>query len=212
VLASPINKNGFVVALEQETFLNSSIDSRPTNVDSNDHKPRQMLDLTTATLSKLRWLGIYQIIGGAIGALLIIWGILNTQGATGLIILIYLFMLLFFVFSGYCGILCVKKDDNAVRLSLINQLLQIIGFAMFGFAFQYAAGVYLMAGLDLTESLNLRFGAGVSKFDFNFNNESERLEVTFNFVALGLVIFIEKLKKQIKEDQDKKQISSIAAG
>ena len=160
--------------------------------------------------SKLKGLGVYQIIGGAIGSVLIFWALINTQQPAGLLILIYLFMFLFFAFSIYCGILCVKKKDNALQVSLINQILQIIGFAMFGFAFQYAAGIYLTAGLDLTESFNLKFGAGVSKFDFNFNNESNRLEVNFNFVAMGLIIFIERLKKKIKEKRNRNQISLMA--
>jgi Ca2+/Na+ antiporter len=67
-----------------------------------------------------------------------------------------------------------------------------------------------MAGIDLTESFNVTFGIGFSKFDFNINNESQRLEVHFNFIALALIIFIEKMKKQLKEEQDKNQISSIA--
>lgn len=82
---------------------------------------------------------------------------------------------------------------------------------MFGLTFKYAAGVYFSAGLNLTESFNLTFGAGVSKFDFNFNNENERLEVDFNFIALGLIIFIERLKKIVKEENDKNQVSSIGA-
>lgn len=103
----------------------------------------------------------------------------------------------------------LRKDNNALKLSLINQILQIIGFAMFGFAFQYAAGAYFTAGLDLTESSNFTFGVGVSKFDFNINNESQRLEVHFNLIALALIIFIEKMRKRLKEEQDKNQISSI---
>lgn len=82
---------------------------------------------------------------------------------------------------------------------------------MVGFAFQYAAGVYLTAGLDLTESFNFTFGAGLSKFNFNINNEPQRLEVTFNFIALGLIILIERIKKEIKEERDKNQIASIAS-
>jgi hypothetical protein len=82
---------------------------------------------------------------------------------------------------------------------------------MFGLTFKYAAGVYFSAGLNLTESFNLTFGAGVSKFDFNFNNEKERLEVDFNFIALGLIIFIERLKKSVQEEHDKNQVSSIGA-
>jgi hypothetical protein len=169
-----------------------------------------MTYITSKIASKLRGLGIYQVAGGAVGLVLIIWAMLNNQQLAGLLILVYLFMLLFFIFSIYCGILCLKKNKNALRLSLINQILQVIGFAMFGFAFQFAAGIYLTAGIDLTESFNLKFGAGVSKFDFKINNETQRLEVNFNFIALGLIIFIERIKKQIKEEEDKNQIASIA--
>ncbi len=168
-----------------------------------------MTDSTSKVLSKLYGLGIYQIVGGAIGVILIFWAIINGQQLAGLIFLVYLFMFLFFTFSIYCGILCLKKNNSALNLSLINQILQIIGFAMFGFAFQYAAGVYLTAGLDLTEAFNFTLGAGVSKFDVNINNENQRMEVTFNFIALGLIILIEKLKKQVKEEQDKSKIASI---
>jgi hypothetical protein len=121
-------------------------------------------------------------------------------------------MFAFFAFSIYCGVLCLNTKDNALQLSLINQILQIIGFAMFGFAFQYAAGIYLTVGLDLTESFNVKFGAGVSKFDFNFNTGTQRLEVNFNFIALGLIIFIERIKKNIRQEQDNNQVSSIGAG
>ncbi|TAL50549.1 MAG: hypothetical protein EPN92_01585 [Chitinophagaceae bacterium] len=140
--------------------------------------------ISDKTISKLKYLGIYQIIGGAIGVLLILWALLNSQQLTGLFIMIYLFMLLFFGFSIYCGTLCIKTKNNALQFSLINQILQVIGVAMFGFAFKYAAGIYLTAGLDLTETFNLKFGAGISRFDFNFNNETERLEIDFNFIAL----------------------------
>jgi hypothetical protein len=161
------------------------------------------------TTSKLKALGVYQILGGAIGVLLIFWAFLSSQ-QTGLFIPIYLFMFGLFAFSIYCGIICLRTKDNALHLSLINQILQIIGFAMFGFAFQYAAGIYLAVGLDLTESFNLKFGAGFSKFDFNLNIETQRLEVNFNFIALGLIIFIERVKKKIREEQDQNQVSSIA--
>ena len=165
--------------------------------------------ISKKTSSKLKTLGLYQIIGGAIGTLLVIWGLINGQQITGFVILPYLFIILFFGYSIYCGTLCLQTKPNSLKYSLINQILQVIGFAMFGFAFKYAAGIYFSAGLNLTESFNLTFGAGISKFDFNFNNEKERLEVDFNFVALGLIVFIERLKTRIKGEADFNQASSI---
>lgn len=173
-------------------------------------KPKLMNDLKSKkTISRLKGLGIYQIIGGAIGVLLIFWGFLNNNQVNGPLVMIYLFMVLFFGYSIICGVMCLRTNNNSLKLSLINQILQVIGFAMAGFAFQYAAGIYLTVGLDLTESFNFTFGVGLSKINFNFNNEPQRLEVNFNFIALGLIIFIERTKKLVKEEQDKNLISSL---
>ena len=78
-----------------------------------------------------------------------------------------------------------------------------------GFAFKYVAGLYLTVGLNLTDSVTFDFGAGISKFDFNFNNEKERLELDFNLVAFGLIYWIEKLRKKIRTEIELRQISSI---
>ncbi len=165
-----------------------------------------MNNLTPNIISKLKGLGIYQIAGGAVGVILILWAALIiqewSQQSIVLVLLLYSFMLLFFAFSIYCGILCLKKHSIALKLSLINQILQVIGFAMFGVSFQYVAGIYFTVGLDLTQSFNLNFGLGIPTFKFYINDGSHQLLVTFNFVALGLIIFIEKLRKQIKEKQE----------
>lgn len=159
--------------------------------------------------SKLKFLGLYQLIGGAIGVLLVVWGLLKAQQFSGLILGLYLFIALFFGFSIYCGTLCLRARPNSLSTSLVNQILQVIGLALFGLTFKYVAGLYFTAGLNLTEDFNLTFGAGISKFDFNFNNENERLELDFNFIALGLIVFIERLKKSMKEEKDKKDVASL---
>lgn len=165
--------------------------------------------ISKETESDLTKLGLYQIVGGAVGILIIIWSIYKTQLLTGLTVLIYLFILLFFAYSIFCGTLCLKTKKNALGHSLTNQILQVIGFAMMGFAFKYVAGFYLTIGLDLTDSVSFGFGAGISKFDFNFNNEKDRLEVDFNLVAFAIIYWIDKLMKKVKEEAAIRQASSI---
>jgi len=178
-------------------------------VDDNAINPRLMNGIySTKVISKLRSLGAYQVVGGSIGCLPAIWAILNNQ-AIDLSLFVYCLMVLFFAFSIYCGILCFRRKIIAVKFSLINQILQVIGVAIFGFAFKYAAGVYVTAGLDLSESFNFTFGAGFSRFDFAVNADHHRLEVDLNFIALPLIIFIERLKNHIKEEQDKLVVSGI---
>ena len=123
--------------------------------------------------------------------------------------LVYLFILLFFAYSIFCGTLCLKTKKNALGHSLTNQILQVIGFAIMGFAFNYVSGLYLTIGLDLTDSIKLDFGAGISKFDFNLNNEKDRLEVDFNLVAFAVIFWINKLMKKVKEEAIIIQTSSI---
>lgn len=166
---------------------------------------------STKVISKLRSLGAYQIAGGSIGLLLIVWVILNNP-ALDFSVFLYGVMMLFFAFSIYCGVLCFKRKIIAVKLSLLNQVFQVIAVAMFGFAFKYAAGVYVTAGLDLSESFNFIFNAGFSRFELALNTDHHKLEIELNFVALPLIIFIERLKNHIKDDQNKLAISAIGEG
>ncbi len=159
--------------------------------------------------SDLSKLGMYQIAGGGVGVLMVLWGMYNSEALTGLTILIFGFMLVFFGYSIYCGIICITEKKNALGHSLANQLLQVLGFAIVGFAFKYAAGLYLTIGLDLTESFNLKFGTGISKFELNFNKEVDRVELDYNLVALGLIFWIEKLRKKVKTEIEFRQVASM---
>lgn len=168
--------------------------------------------ISKETESDLIKLGIYQVAGGAVGILIIIWSIYRSFLLTGLSVLIYLLVLLFFSYSIFCGILCLKAKKNALQHSLANQLLQVIGFALLGFAFRYAAGLFLSIGLDLTESIQLTFGAGISKFDFTLNIDADKLEVNFNVIPFAIIYWIDKLMKRVKEEAALRQIAALGEG
>lgn len=159
--------------------------------------------------SHISKLGYYQVIGGALGIILLFLTALQNDSFTILVVFIYLFMCSAFVYSVLCGMLCLKKKEKALKFSLINQILQLVGFAVLGYAFQYAAGVYLTVGVDLTKSVNMDLGFGISKFNFNFNHEKEKLEFDFNLVALVLIYWIDKLMNKVKEEKDAVIISSV---
>lgn len=165
--------------------------------------------LSKQTESDLLKLGLYQIFGGAIGILILAIGIFKSSLFSGLSILILFFILLFFSYSVVCGVLCIRGSVTALKHSLINQILQVIGFAAVGFAFKYVAGIYLTVGLDLTDSFNFSYGAGISKFSFNFNLEKDRLELDLNLVAVCLVYWIERLIKRVKEENEVREVSEI---
>lgn len=55
--------------------------------------------LSQETISALLKLGVYQIVGGAIGVLLILWGILQTTKLNVSFLLLFAVILLFFGYS-----------------------------------------------------------------------------------------------------------------
>ena len=166
------------------------------------------VDLSTKTKSDISKIGWYQIIGGGLGILIILYSLITLDQIAGLTIIIYAFMFVFFGYSVTCGTLCLKSHKNALRHSLINQLLQLVSLTIFGFAFSFVAGVYLSLGLDFSKSIEITFEFGISKFDFNINREHERTAVGLNLVALGLIYWINKL---IKNSQAKRQNIIIAS-
>ena len=154
-------------------------------------------------------IGLYQIIGGGIGAIMIINFLIRTTLFSELNMLIFCIMFIFFGYSIFCGILCLNTKDTALQHSLINQFLQFLGFAIFGYAFSYIAGLYLTISLDFSNLFDIKFGAGISKLDFNINREVERTEVSLNLVAFGFIYWIDKLIQKIKEDKDIQKIASV---
>ena len=165
--------------------------------------------ISKETEYELSKLGLYQIFGGTVGMIIIVWSIYKDSFLTELTVLIYLFILLFFAYSIFCGILCLKSKSNALGHSLTNQILQVISVAIMGFSFKYVAGLCFIIGLNLTDIIKFNFGVGISNFAFNLNNEKDRLEIDFNLIALAVIYWIDKLMKKVKEEKSVRETPSI---
>ena len=148
---------------------------------------------------QLKALGIYQIAGGIMGFGLIIWLITLQSYWSGFLLFLYLIASALYAFSIFCGVLLLKNKETGLNYSLINQYVQLISFSMAGFAFQYVSGFFVSAGIDLTHSLLFKFHLGVSSWRININSDNEVILVNFNFIALLVIIYIDKLKKKIEE-------------
>lgn len=155
--------------------------------------------------SEINNLGIYQIIGGGIGALIVFRTLFKTPLLTGLNALLFVLALILFAFSIFCGILCLTSNKNSLKYSLANQMLQLVGFAVLGFAFQYVAGVYLMIGIDLTHEIKFDFNIGFSTVYFHLNTEKEQIEINVNLIAFALVYWIDKKIRKLKDDASVRQ-------
>lgn len=165
------------------------------------------------TQSSLTSLGAYQIFGGFIGICILIWVIFkNPQISIGQIALLLLVAAVFSGYSIFCGILCLKLEKTALKHSYINQFAQVVSFSAFGLVFQYVAGVYLNIGLELTDSLEFDFGAGISKFNLVINGNPEIKTVSFNLVAIGIIFWIDSIKKRIEKDKSKLLVSELIEG
>ena len=165
--------------------------------------------MKTKSKSDILKIGWYQIIGGGIGELFILYSLFSPTQVSGFEVLVYISMLLFFGYSIFCGILCLKHTNNALTHSLINQILQLLGFAFGGFAFSYVAGIYVSVGFDFSSSIEMKFDFGLSEFDFNLNRQYERAEIYFNLVAFGLIYWIDRVSTKIKAEKVNMEITSI---
>ena len=104
---------------------------------------------------KLKVLAWYQIVGGITGLLLTIWLIAQTGQINGLILLVLLFATGLYSFSIYCGrLLMTDKYLTGFKLSLVNQAIQILQFAMLGYAFWYASGLMFTLGIKVNNYSN----------------------------------------------------------
>lgn len=154
-------------------------------------------------------LGLYQITGSILGAGVIGWSLYKDQSLTSVTVSLYTGIFLIFAYSVFCGILCLKNKRSALICSLVNQMLQLIGFAIFGYAFRYVSGFYLSVGVDFSDSLEFDFGAGISTFTLNINKDPQLFKVDINFIALGLVFWIDRLMRIMKQEVDLKEIRTI---
>ena len=148
-------------------------------------------------------LGIYQIAGGILGIGVVLWLIkINTTSFNGLQYVLLSLATALYIYSIFCGVLLIKGNPKGLNQSQINQCLQLVSIFIFGAAYQYYSGVYLSAGFDMTHSFHFIWKAGLSTFQMNFFNQNESIRVSINFVALGLIIYIEKLMRREKAFPD----------
>ncbi|MBP8114150.1 MAG: hypothetical protein KAY50_02275 [Chitinophagaceae bacterium] len=162
------------------------------------------MERTISSKAKIRYLilGYYQIIGGVIGILLNIYGFFTQLPVFGLVIIIPVIFFILYGFSIYCGTKCLQFGENSLNVSIYNQVFQILGFSMFGAVFSYVAGLHFNINLDLSNSIQANFKAGISNFKLYYNQDPDVIKVNLNLIAIGLIIFIDKLNSTSKKEKE----------
>jgi hypothetical protein len=162
------------------------------------------------TSAKLKALGIYQIAGGVVGFGLTFFIIASLQAFPIVLVFLLLIILGLYAHSVYCGILLLKNDSSGLNHSLANQCLQVLNFSIPGFTFLYVSGCYFTIGLDIGDAFTFAFGLGISSWKITLNSETTgSMLFNFNFVAFFLILFIYRLKKEIRQEQAEAQLDLI---
>jgi hypothetical protein len=137
----------------------------------------------------LKIVAIYQIIGGILG--------LMVAGFTVEISVLYnliffLFIICFFLYSILCGIVLLKNRSLGITLTVINQVLQIVGFAILGYAFKYVSGISFTILIDLSEN-TFFFNLGLSEWKILLMGHSDLSNVSINLIPIFIIIYTERM-------------------
>jgi hypothetical protein len=157
--------------------------------------------LPRGIIKKLRALAIYQIIGGLLGLIITVLAIMGFHSFTPFIISLFAIAFGLYIFSLLSGWLLWNQYTSGIKCSLINQYLQIVQFTIAGWAYTYISGAYFSLGVDLTYSYKILIDFGiVSTWQLKAFTQSDAVQLSFNFVAILLVVFLTHVKRDLEDD------------
>jgi hypothetical protein len=161
--------------------------------------------LKRSTISSIRNLGIYQVAGGIFGIGFLIWATIANKYIN------YFFILpvLFYSYSILCGVLCINTHNSSLTHSLINQFLQLVGFAILGYGVEYVSGIFFDITFNLTDSFDLNWRAGLSTFNLNINSNPSVFILDLNFIALAIIFWILKLSTKVNQEFSLQEVSGL---
>ena len=107
-----------------------------------------------------------------------------------------------FVFSIICGVKIWFNKVKGLKLSIINQYLQLIQFSILGFGFYYVAGIYLATGFSDTPNYHFLFDSSFfrSSCYITINSSDNEIAVLVNLVAVGLIILMDNLTPLYRDE------------
>lgn len=158
------------------------------------------MDLALVSSENKNWLktfGIYQIIGGLIGIVVMI-PYYRFSGHIANIILSVLAITLF-LFSIYTGWTLFKLRFKGIKLTILNQLLQTFSVAVSTFYFSYISGLSFAFNIDVAGSLLFGFKLNTSTFSFNFSGGDKQTYFSINILAILISVKTEKIGEQLKK-------------
>lgn len=95
--------------------------------------------------------------------------LINLKSSSTIFVIIIL-LYSFSIYSGYT--LLTKNFEKGLDLSIYNQLIQVIGFGISGFTFEYFSGIFLSLGLNITNDTIINYNAGFNTWILNLGSNS----------------------------------------
>ena len=142
-----------------------------------------------------------KIIGGLLGLIVTTVLIIQFPRFTPFIILHFAVASGLYIFSLLCGWLLWNRYVSGVQCSLINQYLQIVQFTIAGWTYTYISGAYFSLGVDLTYAYKLLINFGlVSTWQLQAFTQTPVVQLSFNFVAILLIVFLTHVKRDLEDD------------
>jgi len=151
---------------------------------------------------KIKLLSYYQIFGGMVGLILVVYLIAQTGTITGLHLLIFSLATILYANSIYCGrAVLTDPVDKGLTLSKVNQALQTIYFSINGYGFKYISGGGILASIDYSEGLEFHMNLTASAFLIDINNDHHIALLGFNILAIYLIYYIVGLEERLEEQK-----------
>jgi len=157
--------------------------------------------------SKTEYLAGYQILGGLAGLIFLAIPFFQSSIAISPIFLLILIPFSFYSYSIVCGILIFRSEKIGLKHSLVNQFLQLIGFSAFGYTVNFASGITTRLHFDFTSGFNLHIDFGISSWQLLIYDDIGIRSINIDIIALGLIIFIIRQLKMLKNENLQDQLT-----
>lgn len=144
----------------------------------------------------IKAIAITQLVGGISGLILISYLLLNTDLINGPTLFIFLCGIFLFVYSIYCSIkLLGVEKKKGILFSLINQILQIFQFNIFGYGLSYSSGCELTFSI---KHFKLDADFAIVKSNFLMSINSGQIFFKINLIPLLAIALLIYAYKQIQ--------------
>ena len=158
-------------------------------------------EIPLETKKQIKRIAYYQIIGGLSGLLIGAWGLTRVSATSYGVVIFFFIGAILFSFSIYCGQRLLKGEiHKALKLSSVNQILQLFTISVLGFSFTYTAGLYLALGFDYSSDFKVALSYQISQYFISFEELSKKVVFQVNLVALFVLYWISKVKQKVEKE------------